>query len=279
MTGSRSSAVDLAEEYYDSSEADAFYKNVWGGEDIHIGLYESETEPIADASRRTVEKMADKLEGVTRDTRILDLGAGYGGSGRYLAQRFGCKAVCLNLSETQNDLNRKLTKEAGLEDLVSVVYGDFENVPDPDGSYDIVWSQDAFLHSGDRTRVLDEVKRLLRPGGQLVFTDPMQSDDCPEGVLQPILDRIKLETLGSIAFYREELAKRGFREESVEVLTDQLRNHYWRVGKELKANYDEAVARSGQEYVDNMLKGLRHWVDGADNGYLAWGILHFRLAG
>lgn len=275
---SRTSAVELAEEYYDSSEADAFYKNVWGGEDIHIGLYESETEPIAEASRRTVERMADKLEGVTGDTRILDLGAGYGGSGRYLAERFGCKVVCLNLSETQNDLNRKLTKEAGLEDLVSVVYGDFENVPDPDDSYDIIWSQDAILHSGNRPKVLDEVKRLLKPGGQFIFTDPMQADDCPDGVLQPILDRIKLETLGSIAFYREELAKRGFREAEVEDLTHQLRNHYWRVGQELKSHYDEAVARSGNTYVDNMIKGLQHWVDGADNGHLAWGILDFRLA-
>lgn len=279
MTSSRSSAVELAEEYYDSSEADEFYKNVWGGEDIHIGLYASETEPIADASRRTVEKMADRLENVTGDTRILDLGAGYGGSGRYLAERFGCKVVCLNLSETQNDLNRKLTEEAGLEDLVNVVHGDFENVPGPDDSYDVVWSQDAILHSGNRTRVLDEMKRVLKPGGQFIFTDPMQSDDCPEGVLQPILDRIRLETLGSFAFYKKELAARGFREEGIEVLTDQLRNHYWRVAQELKSHYDAAVARSGKTYVDNMIKGLQHWVDGADRGHLAWGIMDFRLDG
>jgi hypothetical protein len=36
---------------------------------------------------------------------------------------------------------------------------------------------------------------------------------------------------------------------------------------------------SGQTYVDNMIKGLQHWVDGADRGYLAWGILDFRLTG
>ena len=46
----RSQAVQKAEEYYDSSEADAFYKNVWGGEDIHIGIYETPDEDIARAS-------------------------------------------------------------------------------------------------------------------------------------------------------------------------------------------------------------------------------------
>lgn len=275
----KSAAVERAEAYYDSTEADAFYHAVWGGEDIHIGVYESEGEPIATASRRTVETMADRLAGAGPATRILDLGAGYGGSGRYLADRFGCHVTCLNLSETQNARNRTLTQEAGLSDRVRVVHGDFENIPDPADSYDVVWSQDAILHSGNRTRVLDEIRRVLTPGGRLIFTDPMQSDDCPEGVLQPILDRIQLSTLASVAFYRTELAKRGFEEIAVVPMTDQLRMHYWRIGQALKDRYDEAVEMSGKTYVDNMIRGLQHWVDGADRGYLAWGILDFRLTG
>lgn len=273
----KSEAVERAEAYYDSTEADAFYQTIWGGQDIHIGLYRDEHEAIADASRRTVETMANRLASADETTRILDLGAGYGGSGRYLADRFGCRVTCLNLSETQNALNRELTEAAGLADRVSVVYGDFENIPEPDASFDVVWSQDAILHSGDRTRVIDEVRRVLVPGGQFIFTDPMQSDDCPDGVLQPILDRIQLSTLGSFGFYRAELCARGFEENHREPLTDQLRMHYWRVGKALEDRYDEAVKLSGKTYVDNMIKGLRHWVDGADSGYLAWGILDYRL--
>jgi sarcosine/dimethylglycine N-methyltransferase len=273
----KSEAVERAEAYYDSSEADAFYQAIWGGQDIHIGLYQGVDEPIADASRRTVETMATRLVGIDATTRILDLGAGYGGSARYLADRFGCHVTCLNLSETQNALNRTLTAEAGLNDRVRVVYGDFENIPEPDDSFDIVWSQDAILHSGNRTRVLDEVRRVLVKGGQFIFTDPMQSDNCPDAVLQPILDRIQLATLSSFGFYRAELGARGFDETDTEDLTDQLRMHYSRVGQALKDRYDEAVALSGQSYVDNMIKGLQHWVDGADHGYLAWGIMDYRL--
>ena len=273
----KSEAVERAEAYYDSGEADAFYQTIWGGQDIHIGLYADEAEPIADASRRTVETMATQLVGVDANSRILDLGAGYGGSARFLADRFGCRVSCLNLSETQNDLNRTLTADVGLTDLVSVVYGDFENIPEPDNSFDIVWSQDAILHSGNRVRVLDEVRRVLVSGGQLIFTDPMQSENCPNGVLQPILDRIQLSTLGSFVFYREELITRSFKEIKTEDLTDQLRMHYWRVGQALKDCYNEAVTLSGQTYVDNMIKGLQHWVDGADRGYLAWGIMDYRL--
>ena len=275
----RTEAVERAEAYYDSSEADAFYQTFWGGEDIHIGLYASDEEPIAAASRRTVRTMAGRLAKADRTMRILDLGSGYGGAARYLASTFGCQVTCLNLSETQNALNRKLTDEAGLSGHVRVVHGDFENVPEPDGSYDVVWSQDAILHSGERTRVLDEIHRVLVDDGQFVFTDPMQSDDCPDGVLQPILDRIQLATLGSFAFYRAELARRGFREAAIEPMTDQLRTHYWRVRKELIDRYDEAVSGSGQRYVETMIDGLQHWIDGAERGYLVWGIMDFRGPG
>jgi sarcosine/dimethylglycine N-methyltransferase len=273
----KSEAVERAEAYYDSSEADGFYQTIWGGQDIHIGVYRDGSEPIADASRRTVETMAARLVNVDGTSRILDLGAGYGGSARYLADRFGCQVTCLNLSETQNALNRTLAAEAGLTDRVRVVHGDFENIPEPDDSFDIVWSQDAILHSGNRTRVLDEVRRVLVTGGQFIFTDPMQSDACPDGVLQPILDRIQLSTLASFGFYRAELSARGFEQAHTEPLTDQLRMHYWRVGQALQDSYDEAVKLSGRTYVDNMLKGLQHWVDGADRGYLAWGIMDYRL--
>ncbi len=275
--GSRSAAVETSEAYYDSDEADSFYRTFWGGEDIHIGLYSDRDEPIADASRRTVATMADRLEGrIAAGARILDLGAGYGGAARYNAERFGCHVTCLNISETQNALNRELTESAGLSELVEVVHGNFEDVPAPDRSFDAVWSQDAILHSGARGRVLDEIRRVLRPGGDLIFTDPMQSDDCPVGVLQPILDRIHLASLASFEFYRVELGRRGLDEVAVEPHTDQLRMHYWRLREELEVRYDEAVAGSGKAYVDAMMRGLQHWVDGADRGYLAWGIMHFR---
>jgi ubiquinone/menaquinone biosynthesis C-methylase UbiE len=274
--------VKIAESYYDSREADQFYLNIWGGEDIHIGIYPEAGGPelsgsITEASRKTVEMMAARLEGLDGDTRVLDIGAGYGGSARYLARTAGCRVTCINISETQNQRNRELCEAQGLDDKVSVQYGNFEALPLPADAFDIVWCQDALLHSGNRGLVLEEVRRVLRPGGQWIFTDPMQADDCPPGVLEPVLERIHLATMGSFAFYEKAHHELGFEARSIEDLSEQLPRHYARVRRDLERRYDEIVAVSSAPYVDRMLEGLAHWVDAGDKGYLSWGILHFRL--
>ncbi|MCA9505796.1 MAG: methyltransferase domain-containing protein [Spirochaetaceae bacterium] len=271
--------AETTEAYYDSTEADSFYAAIWGGEDIHIGIYESPDEAVATASARTVERMADALPALGADARVLDLGAGYGGAGRALASRFGCRVDCLNLSEVQNERNRVLTRAAGLEDRVRVVHASFESIPGPEHAYDVVWSQDAMLHSGARARVLSEVARVLVPGGHFVFTDPMQTDDCPADVLQPVLDRIHLDSLASPGFYRKHLDALGFSELGYEDLTRHLREHYASVGRQLASRRDEMVRRCGPDYVTRMLEGLQHWVDAADRGHLSWGIFRFRKHG
>ncbi|PSP18856.1 MAG: SAM-dependent methyltransferase [Cyanobacteria bacterium QS_8_64_29] len=277
MSESADAVVDTARQYYNSNDADNFYYTIWGGEDIHVGLYQSQNEPIADASHRTVERMAEMLQILGPNSRVIDVGAGYGGSVRYLARTYGCPCVALNLSEVENERDRVKNREQGLDHLIDVVDGDFTDLPYADGSFDIVWSQDSFLHSGDHARVLAEVTRVLRSGGEFIFTDPMQTDNCPEGVLQPILERIHLDSLGSPGFYREQARKLGLEELAFDERTHQLTNHYGRVRQELMRREQE-VRQAGvsQAYIDRMKEGLRHWVNGGQSGYMAWGIFHFR---
>jgi SAM-dependent methyltransferase len=271
-----SEVVSIARDYYNSDDADNFYFEIWGGEDIHIGLYRSRDESIAVASTRTVATMAHELGSISESTRIADFGAGYGGSARWLARTYGCHVSCVNLSEVQNERNRQITEAAGLTRLIAVHDASFEDAPLESGSYDHVWSQDSLLHAGDRARVLDEVDRILKPGGTFIFTDPMQADDCPAGVLQPVLDRLHLESLGSIGFYREQAQRLGWGELRVHDLTPQLVAHYSRVRQDLATRREELSSKISGEYFDRMIQGLAHWVDAGAQGYLAWGILHFK---
>jgi sarcosine/dimethylglycine N-methyltransferase len=275
MTEHQNQAVCTARDYYNSSDADQFYFQIWGGEDIHIGLYKAPGETIAAASRRTVEHMAGMFGPVNPGLKVLDLGSGFGGSARFLAKTLDCHVTALNLSECQNVRNRELSAAQGLSSQIEVVDGSFEEVPFPDANFDVVWSQDAILHSGKREVVVAEAARVLKPGGMFLFTDPMQADDCPAGVLDPILARIHLETLGSPGFYRQATAAHGLKEKAFEDLTPHMATHYQRVLDELSARQAELSAHVSQEYIEKMKTGLGHWVDGAKAGHLCWGVFCF----
>jgi len=113
-----SKAASTAAGYYDSNDADRFYAEIWGGEDIHIGLYNAETEPIATASRRTVEALAalidEQRNGSSNEScSIVDLGSGYGGAARHLCQNPKVKVEAINISAVENTRHRELNRAAG----------------------------------------------------------------------------------------------------------------------------------------------------------------------
>ncbi|KAL8788311.1 MAG: hypothetical protein Q9195_007367 [Heterodermia aff. obscurata] len=277
MTESEDSSVKAARVYYNSSHADKFYFTIWGGNHINIGLHRSDTEPIDNASQRTVERMTETVGTITSSTRVLDLGAGYGGPARWLANRFGCKVTCLNLSEVQNERNRSITREAKLDHLIEVVNGDFEHLPFDDGSFDLIWSQDSFLHSSNRQAVVREISRVLvSKGGAVVFTDPMAAANPSEEKLEPIKQRLSINTFGSQKFYEKEFAKYGFEAVSFEGRRDQLILHYSRVLQEIEKQKETLDKDIPTDYIEHVKNGLRNWIAGGKEGQLDWGIHLFR---
>ena len=270
-------AVKIAQQYYDGTETDRMYAAIWGGEHIHYGIYTQPDEAIHDASLRTVETIAQTLEKIDQNSRVIDLGAGYGGAARYLAKTYGCSVCCLNLSQLQNQRNTQLNQEQNLSHLVEVTQGSFNHIPYPDKSFDIVWSQDSILHSGDRRQVFQEIKRILKPGGDLIFTDPMQSETCPPEVLQPAFERLGINDMGSYRFYSQTAKELGFEELNFIDLSQNVPIHYRRFGEEVQKRYDEVVKLTSTEFADKTLNSIQPWIERYEQGYMQWGILHFRL--
>jgi sarcosine/dimethylglycine N-methyltransferase len=271
----KGSVNEKARQYYNSTDADTFYFKVWGGEDIHIGLYRDDAEAIFDASRRTVASMAGQID-LAEGRRVLDIGAGYGGSARYLARNYKVKVGALNLSEVENERNREMNREQGLEDLIEVTDGDFEHLPYEANAFDVVWSQDAILHSGNRRRVFEEVGRVLKPGGTFIFTDPMQREDADRQALQPVYDRIHLNSLGSVESYDQFASELGFVKLGFEDHSQQLPRHYQRVHDILSERFEELRGSISVDYMERMKSGLQHWIRAGNEGLLRWGILRYR---
>jgi sarcosine/dimethylglycine N-methyltransferase len=272
-----STAVETAREYYNSHDAHTFYHSVWGGEDLHIGTYRLPEDSIFEASRRTVKRMAALSLNLSDRCTVLDLGSGIGGSARYLAKTYRCQVVGLNLSEVENERHRKMNVEQGLDHLIEVIDGNFESIPKPDASFDLVWSQDAILHSANRGQVLSEANRVLKTGGEMIFTDPMQTEDCFHEFLDPILQRLFLQSLATPDFYRRTALDLGLEVLAYESQPQQLVNHYAKVLEETTAR-EQMLKDKGvsEEYLQHMKEGLKNWVLGGTYGHITWGLFHFR---
>ena len=265
----------VAKAAYDSADAGAFYSQIWGGDDIHLGLYETPEEPIADASHRTMERMVSKIQQDSIDY-VVDLGSGYGGAARYLQAELNSRVLAVNLSGEQNRRAEYLNKLAGADQRVTVVDASYNNVPAEDGTANLVWSQDAFLHAERRDLPLAEAVRVLKPGGEFLFTDPMAADGVTASELSGVLERLKLSSLASPAEYKQLAAAAGLELVEFDDLSSMLPQHYGRVLEETQANTEQLLQTASQTYLDGMMTGLQHWVEAGDRGLLSWGIFHFR---
>ena len=271
-------ADTVAADYYNSRDADQFYELVWGGQDIHIGLYEANDEDIAIASERTVETLLKLATPLPEGGVVVDLGSGYGGASRRLSRLSSRPVHAVNISSVENQRHQRLNQDIGCDNQITVHDASFEDVPLEDESADLIWSQDAILHAGDRAKVLAEVSRLLKPGGCFVFTDPMAADGIAMDRLQAILDRIHLPDLASPDRYLSWGQSVGLTREIWDERTSMLIRHYSRVREETKRRRVELEQSISSDYLNRMEIGLGHWVEGGEQGHLSWGLMRFRKA-
>lgn len=101
-------------------------------------------------------------EGRGRD--VLEIGVGMGADHVEWARRGPRSLAGIDLTRRAVDFTRRRLALYGLSSRVRT--GDAENLPFPDASFDIVYSWGVLHHSPDTQRAVDEVRRVLRPGGR-----------------------------------------------------------------------------------------------------------------
>jgi SAM-dependent methyltransferase len=106
--------------------------------------------------------------------RLLDVACGSGGPALHLARLTECEVVGVELYKEAVATGNRLAQEAGLDLRASFMQADASRpLPLEGGSFDAILCVDAINHFPGRPGVLADWARLLRPGGQLLFTDPV----------------------------------------------------------------------------------------------------------
>lgn len=103
--------------------------------------------------------------------RVLEIGSGWGGCARYLAQTSGAELHAVELQQDYHRVAQDLTLRSGLTPRVSHLNADFLEVDLQDGGYDHAVSWLALFHIPDRPRYQAKINASLKPGGVLFAED------------------------------------------------------------------------------------------------------------
>jgi arsenite methyltransferase len=119
---------------------------------------------------------------------VLDLGSGGGIDVLLSARRVGPtgKAYGLDMTDDMLALARENQRQSGATN-VEFLKGEIEAIPLPDNSVDVVISNCVINLSADKSRVLNEAFRVLRPGGRLAVSDVVVRGEVPDAVRQSML--------------------------------------------------------------------------------------------
>jgi ubiquinone/menaquinone biosynthesis C-methylase UbiE len=132
------------------------------GEQIHIGGLTSSMD------------LAERA-GIAEGWHGVDLCCCTGAGMRFLV-RFRKVARMTGVDATRMvlDLGRKRCAEEGLADRITFVEANVCNTGLPAAKFNFVWGEDAWCYVEDKTKLIAEAARLIKPKGLIAFTDWME---------------------------------------------------------------------------------------------------------
>ena len=110
-----------------------------------------------------------ELAEFTPDMHILDVGCGIGGSTRRLSHATGCRVTGIDLSNEYIDAAQRLTQLLKMQERVRFHACSALELHFEDNCFDGVWSLQMNMNVEDKHGWLNEIYRVLKPGGRAIF--------------------------------------------------------------------------------------------------------------
>jgi ubiquinone/menaquinone biosynthesis C-methylase UbiE len=132
--------------------------------------------------RRFRDTAREVSERVPSGARVLEVAPGPGYLAIELARR-GYEVVGLDISKSFVDIARQNAARAGV--AIRFEHGDAAHMPFRDGSFDFAVCTAAFKNFSDPVGALDEIHRVLKPGGRASIID-LRKDASPAAIREEI---------------------------------------------------------------------------------------------
>ncbi len=157
------------------------------------------------------------LASLKEGERVLDLGSGAGFDCFLAAKKVGQTGKVVGVDMTPEMLDKaRANAKKGKYTNIEFRFGEIENLPVADNSFDVIISNCVINLSPDKPRVFEEAFRVLAPSGRLMVSDIVLLKPLPESVQKNVE-----AYAGCIAGaktkdkYLELIRKAGFQEVSI----------------------------------------------------------------
>jgi SAM-dependent methyltransferase len=214
--------------------------------------------------------LALAAERLTPTSVVLDVGCRDASHLIQLVRSTGARGVGIDPLGRFVDRAREAVAEAGLDARIQIVQGVMQDIPWPDGSFDVVWCRDVIEIVAELEPAIAEVARVLRPGGHAVVFTVFATDRLEPGEAALLAQNLAVVP----ANLDEDMVEGAFGRAGLAVALKEAIGTEWREYAEertrpasqdllrlarLRRRHDRIVQDSGEEIYRHIESNL-HWL-------------------
>jgi len=193
--------------------------------------------------------------------KVVDVGAGFGGPARFIAETYGCQVNAVELLPDNARVGFVLNRLQGLQDkitylCVDVTQLDFLEQHHLDAAHDVLISQLAMLHIPNKEKLYQATGRLLKPGGVFYIEDYFLKDGTeftPEERKNLAHDIfVPNGSVPTKAEYVAFLEKNGLEVTAWNDVTEGWTSFVWNRYDRFMGNVEKSTQEHGTEYVKDL---------------------------
>ncbi len=193
---------------------------------------------------------------VAQAKEVLYVGAGIGVGPAYIARKFGCRVVAVDISEKMLTWTSQRAQEEGVADKVETRLANILDLPFDTDRFDVVLIESVAAFVEDKAKAVQECCRVTRSGGYVGFNEVFWTEQ-PSAEILEAYQRIQMsERLISLADWRTLWESSGLQEQTSKVYQIELKKEikdrmqwvgrrWWMraVGRLLRLYFTDPVAR------------------------------------
>ncbi len=122
------------------------------------------------------EELFSQIE-LNKNSQVLDLGCGLGGTCRMIAEKYDCKVYGIDYSEQHISTAESLSILTGFDGKTEFKQADATELPYPSDQFDLLITQHVQMCIADKEKFYSEIKRVLKKGGQFIYCDVFKRSD------------------------------------------------------------------------------------------------------